>query len=343
MSRTLTVLRCGPGVTVQDTGRPGYLGFGLSRGGAADRLALHEGAALLGQDPGAAAIEMPGSGGQFEAGADLRIALTGAAMAATLDGTRLAWNASHAMPKGSRLTIGGVSSGTYGYLHVGGGIAGEPLLGSRAAHLVAGLRAPLAAGDVLEAGTDPAPDKVGFGLVPEARFDGGTVRVLPTPQTRLFAESERDRFAATRFRRDARGNRMGVRFDPEGGGGFAAAAGLSVLSEIVVPGDIQIAGEGSPFVLLAECQTTGGYPRIGTVIPADLPRVAQTGPGGVLRFRFIDFDEARRIEAAERGRRAGLKRSLTRLVRRPEDMHDLLAYQLIGGVTAGEDLEAAAG
>lgn len=131
---------------------------------------------------------------------------------------------------------------------------------------------------------------------------------------------------------------MGVRFLPSGPG-FESNAGLSVLSEVIVPGDVQITGDGTPFVLLSECQTTGGYPRIGTVIPADLPRVAQAATGGILRFRFVGLDEAVAIERREAERRSKLTRSVMPLVRRPEDIPDLLSYQLVGGVTSGDDLE----
>jgi allophanate hydrolase len=123
MTRALIVHRAGPGVSVQDKGRPGYLAFGLSRGGAADRLALAEGAALLGQSDTLAALELPGMGGEFEATEDMRIALTGAPMRASIEGERVVWNASHMLPRGARLSIGAVEAGAYGYLHLGGGIA----------------------------------------------------------------------------------------------------------------------------------------------------------------------------------------------------------------------------
>ena len=111
MSRVLHVRQAGPGVTVQDLGRPGYLAAGLSRGGAVDRLALHEGAALLGQDPGCAALEMAATGGRFEAGAPLRVALTGARMRARIDGAAVAWNASHRLEAGAVLEIGPAEAG----------------------------------------------------------------------------------------------------------------------------------------------------------------------------------------------------------------------------------------
>jgi len=155
------------------------------------------------------------------------------------------------------------------------------------------------------------------------------------PQTRLFPQDEIARFEATAFTRHPRGNRMGVRLTHEGEG-FHAEAGLSILSELVVPGDIQIAGDGAPMVLMAEGQTTGGYPRIGTILPCDLPRVAQAPPGATLRVRFVDRDEGLAAERAAAEARRALPGRLTRLVRDPRDMRDLLSYQLIGGVTAGD-------
>jgi allophanate hydrolase len=323
-------------MTVQDLGRPGLLVSGLSRGGAADRLALAEGAALLGQAVGLAALEMVGMGGEFEADADMRIALTGAPMRASLDGAALARNASHLLPAGARLAIGAAERGNYGYLHVGGGFDTPVLLGSRSAHLVSGILGPVESGAVLPVGEDGRPERVGVRLDPAPRLSGGAVRIVPSLQTGLFPQEELARFEATMFRRDSRGNRMGVRLLPDGEG-FGTGAGLSVLSEVIAPGDVQITGDGTPFVLLAECQTTGGYPRIGTVLPSDLPRVAQAAAGETLSFRFLTLDEAVAAERREAERVKGLPRTVTPLVRRPEDIPDLLSYQLIGGVTAGDD------
>ncbi|MDI3335694.1 biotin-dependent carboxyltransferase family protein [Defluviimonas aestuarii] len=336
--RALIVRSVGSGVTVQDFGRQGLLGSGFSRGGAMDRQALFEGAALLRQKPDLAAVEMAGFGGVFEASADMRIALTGAPMRAKIDGKSVAWSASHLLPKGAQLVIGPAILGCYGYLHVGGGFDTPVCLGSRSAHLAGGIGAALVAGNVLPVAEDPDSELFGFGIDPEQRFEGFTVRVLCGPQTRLFADTEQARFAAESFRRDTRGNRMGVRFLPEGAP-FTSEAGLSVLSEVVVPGDIQITGDGTPFVLMTECQTTGGYPRIGTVLQADLPRVAQARPGDTLRFEFVDFDKGLSIEAAARKDWQRLSARTRRLVRRPEEIPDLLSCQLIGGVTAGDDLE----
>ncbi|WP_368344732.1 biotin-dependent carboxyltransferase family protein [Pelagovum sp. HNIBRBA483] len=337
MNAALIIHQAGPSVTVQDLGRSGTLAFGLSRGGAADRLALAEGAALLGHPEGAACIEMAGMGGMFEVTADCRIALTGAPMRASIDGTRLAWHASHLLPAGARLSIGAAESGTYGYLHIGGGIATPPVLGARATHLAAGIGAPLAAGDRLPLGADTGT-RTGMTFDPEPRFSGGVVRLVPSLQTDLFSPAERTRFTAATFTRDTRGNRMGVPL-PSDGAGFHSEGGLSVLSEVIVPGDVQITGDGTTFVLLSECQTTGGYPRIGAVLPADLPRVAQARAGDTLRFSFVTLDEARAIETRATQARAKLPRLLRPLIRDPHSISDLLSYSLISGVTAGDDLE----
>lgn len=335
MSGTLTILRAGPGVTVQDGGRPGWLEYGVSRGGAADRLALVEGAALLGQGADLAAIEMAGMGGEFQTDVDTRIALTGAPMRASIDGAAATWHASHLLPAGARLSIGAAQTGSYGYLHVGGGIQTPQHLGARAAHLAAGIGAALAEGDALETGPDTGS---GFGLwlSPDNRFDGGTVRVVASLQTALFPDAELKRFEQTAFRRGARGNRMGVPLESDGEG-FQTAGARSVVSEVITPGDIQVTGDGTPYVLLSECQTTGGYPRIATVLPSDLPRLAQAAAGAQLQFRFIPLEEAVALERAEAERRAGLRSRCVPLIRDPRSMTNLLSYQLISGAIAREE------
>ncbi|CUH75827.1 biotin-dependent carboxyltransferase family protein [Tropicibacter naphthalenivorans] len=329
---TLIVHSAGPGVTVQDLGRPGYLAQGLSQGGAADRLALAEGAALLGQPIGNA-LEMAGFGGRFQTTIPLRIALSGAPMRATADGAPLAWNASHSLPAGATVDIGGASTGVYGYLTVGGTFDLPQHLGATSAHLAAGLGRVITNGDHLPISAKDGPS--GLTLPVENRLEGGILRVLPSLQTDLFPQAERARFEAETFTRDARGNRMGLRVLPQTRG-FGLDHGQTILSEVITPGDIQIPGDGAPYVLLAECQTTGGYPRIGTVLPCDLPRVAQAGPGAPLRFLFVTRVEALTAETAYRAHLDRLPRSAVPRVRNPADIPDLLSYTLISGVTAGD-------
>ncbi|APG46079.1 biotin-dependent carboxyltransferase family protein [Phaeobacter porticola] len=336
--RALKVLRIGLSCTVQDCGRPGYLGQGMSQGGAADMQALAEGAALLRQDGGMAALEMAGFGGSFEAREPMRIALTGAEMAATLDGAPLVWNASHRIEPGQRLEIGAAKRGVYGYLHVGGGFATPQRLGARAAHLVAALGAPVAEGDTLPVGDEitPAARQVtGLGLTVADRFSGGELRLVESFQSDLFPPEVRRRFAETVFTPGRRASRMALQLMSEGEG-FAAEGQLNVLSEIIVPGDVQMTGDGQPFVLLREAQTTGGYPRIGTVLPCDLARVTQAAAGTALRFRWVSLDEGLAQQAAHEAAVARLPSACRPLLRDPADMGDLLSYQLIGGVISAE-------
>lgn len=331
----LRIIRAGPGLSVQDAGRPGHLAHGISRGGAADMLALAEGAALLGQSPDLAALELVGPGTIVEADTPQRIALTGAPMQATLDSKPIAWGASHLLEPGQRLTLGAARRGTYGYLHVGGGIATQPVLGARAAHLAAGIGALLKDGDTLPIGADEGTG-VNLTLDIADRFDGGRVHIVPSVQTDRFDAATRDRFTATTFQRDPRSNRMAVRLSFDGDG-FAAGDQLTVLSEIIVPGDIQITGDGTPVVLMGECQTTGGYPRIGTVLPHDMARVAQAAPGANLTFEFVTRDRALDLHRKAESALANLADTRRPLIRDPADIRDLLGYQLIGGVVSAQD------
>lgn len=328
MTRALVVHEAGPAVTVQDLGRSGYIAQGLPRGGAMDRLALHEGAALLGQPVGAA-IEMIGMGGKFEATEDVRIALTGAPMQAAVDGAPLAWNCSHPLPAGAVLSIGGVRKGATGYLHLGGGFDLPPIMGSLSAHLASGLGAALAAGDRLPLHPDKGT-RTGWMLTPDDRFSGGKIHAVRSLQSHVFGEEMLARFTRTRFTRDARANRQGIRLTPDGEG-FAAEGGLTVVSEIIAPGDIQVTGDGAPYVLMCESQTTGGYPRIATIIPSDLPRIAQAPLGAAIEVVLLDRDEAADRERRAAAHVAALPRNCQRRVRDPADMHDLLHYSLVSG------------
>ncbi|MBJ3762314.1 biotin-dependent carboxyltransferase family protein [Maribius pontilimi] len=330
---TLTIKKIGPGASIQDLGRRGLLAQGLSRGGAADRLALLEGAALLDQSPDCAALEMTAMGGTFNVDAPSRIALTGAPLRAQIDGESVTWHASHRLKPGQTLTLGPGKGGVWSYLHLGGGIQTDPIMGSRATHL------SLKLGLIPETGTELPLKDDQSGPVERVvdvadRFKGGQVRVLASTHTALFSQDDIDRFETTTFTRDQRGNRQGVRLNHDGAP-FAIADQLGIVSEVIVPGDIQMTGEGTPYILLPECQTTGGYPRIGSVLPDDLPKAAQAAAGAELTFRFIDRDQATDLHKSEDDLLKALKKSVRPLVRDPREMRDLGSYQLISGVTAG--------
>ena len=334
MTVRLFVDAAGPLMSVQDLGRPGRIDVGLSRGGAMDRTALLAAAALLGGGV-RAGIEMAGMGGTFRVDAPLRFALTGAVMRASVDGQALRWNASHMLLPGQVLVIGAVRAGSYGYLVPAGAVLGRDVLGSAAAHLSAGLGGRLQAGDVVQIGAAGAG--VGQVLPDRDDLEGGTLRLMPGPQTQMFSAAEQARFAQTVFHRSPQANRTALPLMKDGAG-FAALGGNPV-SDFIAPGDVQITGDGTPVVMMAECQTVGGYPRIGTVIAADLARAAQAPVGAALRFEWVDVGRADALFVPEAQQLTALKAAVRPLVRDPRDMHDLLSYQLISGVTAGRDME----
>lgn len=336
MSGTMTIRRGSPAMTVQDLGRSGLLQIGLSAGGAADRMAVLESAALLGQPAEMAVIEMGTMGGQFVADRILRLSLTGAPMNARVEGRNLAWNAVHRLEAGQVLDVGAVVSGSYGYLGIGGGIATEPVLGSRASHLVAGIGASLEAGDTLPLGDDDRLAEPAMTLSVADRMNGGVVRYIVGPHSELFSEPAHAAFQSMAFTRDVRGNRQGVRLLRDAAP-IAVSNQLTIVSEAITPGDIQITGDGTPFILLSECQTIGGYPRIGTVLPQDLPIIAQAPAGAAISFRAVTRDEAMSDWQTPAASLAALTRRLAPLVRDPASMPDLLAYQLISGVWSGEE------
>lgn len=329
MTGRLIIERLGPGVTLQDLGRGGGMGVGLSRGGSADRTAFLRGAALLGNSPEAAGIEMAVTGGRFRAGSPLRIALTGARMRAMLAGVPVEPEAVCRMEPGDVLDIGAAETGVYGYLHVAGGIEAETELGGRGRHRIAGLGRDLAEGDSLPIGDDTEPNAVSTRLPPDPP-SSAPIRVMPGPQTGLFPDEVLRAFEATIFVRSTRGNRQGVRMDHDGAP-FATGAQLNQVSDFIAEGDIQMTGDGRPFVLLAECQTMGGYPRIGTVIPADLPRVAQAVPGEKVRFRLVTLAEAEAAWQSDGSLYRSFRKARVPLVRDPRQMPDLLSYDLISG------------
>ncbi|MDA9865245.1 urea amidolyase [bacterium] len=328
MTRGLTVQTTGPAVSVQDAGRANGLGLGLSRSGAADRMAYLEGCALLGLPLGTAMIEMAGFGGTFCFHDVTRFALAGAAMRASLDGQPVEWGAAHLAGPGSVLTIGAAETGVYGYLALGGGIATEPELGGRGFHRIAGLGRALADGDEVPLGVDAgladAPMRLTAAPPPK-----GPIRAMPGPQTALFPAEVIALFQATTFTRSVKANRQGVRMDHDGGP-FSVGSQLNQVSDFIAEGDIQMTGDGTPYVLLADCQTMGGYPRIGTVLPIDQARIVQALPGDKMRFELVTIAQAEALWQSEATLLAGLKRRLQPRVRDPHEMADLLSYDLIG-------------
>ncbi len=337
MTHQLIIDRAGPAVTLQDLGRPHRLAQGLSNGGAADRLALFEATAILGATGPLPAIEMAGFGGVFRTTVPMRFALTGATMAASIDDTALTWNRSYTLEPGQTLTLGAVIRGSYGYLTPASPILSDPWQHSQSTHLLAGIGQPIATGQAFELGPDPDAKRPDHKITPSDRFGGGFIRIVTGPQTELFDSQTLTRFLNTRFERSPQANRQGVRLD--GADPFVANIPAGLASEFIQTGDIQMTGQGVPYVLLAECQTIGGYPRIATVIPADIPKMAQAPIGSYVEFDVIPLDQADQACPADAQILQSLRCQVSPCLRNPHDIPNLLGYQLISGMIAGTEFD----
>ncbi len=294
----LVVVRPGLFTTVQDRGRVGYRRFGVPVGGAFDSGAFDLANALLGNDPGAAALELTLYGGSFRADAELSIALAGAPLAATVEtqfGEARPWSIPQVgtLRRGETLTLLGSKLGARAYLAVRGGWRTPVILGSRS------LENPCRAGDRFDADSGtastrrPSPEVArAFGCWDDP---DPTIRWVDGPDFEL-GRSE----LVGPYRVLDPSNRVGVRLE---GASVPVEIDPSRLSKPVGPGAIQVAG-GRPIILGVAGGTIGGYPHVGHVISADLDRVAQLRPGAEVRFERIPFPEARRIDAEQRQARA---------------------------------------
>jgi biotin-dependent carboxylase-like uncharacterized protein len=288
----LVVSSIGPACSVQDGGRHGAERYGLTPSGAMDRLALAATNALLGNDAFAAAIEIGPFGAAFTArdGA-VRVALAGAARAADITGRAIAVDTSMTIPDGETLTLGFAKGGSFSYLAIEGGIAGEPMFGSLSVNARTGLGSPyprpLAAGDELSAKAASNLPERRIELPPRAN---GPIRVVLGPQDDEFADDAKALFLDSEWKISATSDRMGYRL--EGGPPIKHLHGHNIVSDGTVDGSIQVPGNGAPIVLMLDRGTTGGYPKIATVITADFGRLAQTPPGTGFRFKAISMAEA---------------------------------------------------
>lgn len=332
----LTVEDCAPGATVQDLGRPGYQRYGISGSGAMDLFAHRMANALVGNPETAATVELVFRGGRYTLDRPSLVAVTGGAFDVTLEGRPIgAWRSVLVQP-GEVLSVGAAPDAIYGYLAVAGGIAVAPLFASRSTHTrsrIGGLEGrALQGGDRLPLGDDTGTG--GARLVPEAvrKVATGPIRVVPGPQDDYFTEAGWATFLQEPFTVTARRDRMGMSLD---GPTIEHARGFNIISDGILCGSIQVPGGGVPIIMLADRQTTGGYPKIATVASADLPRLAQTPSGAAVRFTRIDVAAAEDAALAARRAYERAVRSFEPVGHTALSSHRLLAANLISGVTAG--------
>jgi biotin-dependent carboxylase-like uncharacterized protein len=280
--------------TVQDRGRFGHLRSGVPPAGAADLFALAAANALVGNADDAAGIEIIGTTFRFTCD-DARVVAVAGRDVSLATRTRLPGWSSVFVRAGQTVTVHAGERTRFAYLAVSGGIATAPVMGSRATYLPAGLGAPLRAGDVLPLGDGDAGAEDAARHVEPTAYDG-QVRAMAGPHSDRFEANATRRFFEATFVVEPASDRQGTRL---GGVPIAPRAG-ELLSCGVVAGAVQVPRGGAPIVLLADHQTTGGYPVIATVIAADIGKVAQSLPGESLRFYRVERDAALDALRAER-------------------------------------------
>lgn len=331
----LRIVSVGPFVTFQDGGRRGHMRFGVARSGPMDEVAHALGNLALGNDAGATAIEVS------RAGLDLEV-VTGSVTVATTGGDASVerngrpidhWHATTLHP-GDRFTVRQGSSGSWSYLTVAGDLLAPVWLGHTATHSTSGLGGgQLVAGEELVVSASRVDDPR-TGEIPRLDEDpSAPIRVVVGPQHRHFPSSVVETFTGSPYRLTDAYDRMGVRLD---GPPVIPEHALSIPSEPIVRGSIQVSGDGVPTVLLADHQTTGGYPKIATVVSADLDRFVQFRAGDEVTFDAVASAEA--IEFTRR-RAAAVTTLLDRVAGPGRTVaHRLREANLVGGVISPCDL-----
>ena len=293
----IRMLDAGPLTTVQDGGRPGQLRFGIPPSGAVDRRAFVIANRLVGNDDGAAGLECTVMGPRFEAQAAGVIAVTGADMPVTVNGTAAPSWATIEVKRGDVVKIGAARAGVRGYVAFAGGLDVPVVFGSRSTYIRGRLGGidgrALRRDDVVR--LLPAPPPRRRGVAPDAMPDFSAdpeLRVVLGPQHDRFTDDGIAALLGSAYEMLPQSDRMGARLR---GPRIAHARGHDIISDGIPLGGIQVPGDGQPIVLLVDRQSTGGYTKAATVCSIDIARLGQVKPGQRVRFRAIDVAEAHRL------------------------------------------------
>ncbi|MGI2328558.1 biotin-dependent carboxyltransferase family protein [Planococcus sp. YIM B11945] len=317
----LKILKSGLQTTVQDLGRYGFQKYGVIASGAMDPYAHRIANLLVGNQDNDATLEITLVGPSIQFEEDVFIALCGGDLTPQLDGETVGMWRPLAVRKGSTLTFGAPKMGCRVYLAVAGGIFVPELMNSKSTYLRAEIGGfegrSLKTGDRLEVGSAPAPHaaalKKAIGeetewQVPSPRYSAEpAVRLLKGRQFALFNHDSQKRLFSDFFSVSASSDRMGYRLE---GPLLSLQEPGELISEAVAFGSIQVPSDGNPIILLADRQTTGGYPKIGQVASVDLPLVSQLKPGDRLRLEEVSLQEAQQLLIDEEQKIQQLKISI---------------------------------
>lgn len=307
MKAEALIVKAGIATTLQDLGRVGYLACGVPRSGALDSLSLRLANLVVGNSVDTAALEMLYSGALIEArAAAFRFALAGAnAIIESTSGEALRavppWQ-SAVLHRGERLRVATIVDASAAYLAIEGGFEIEPVLGSFSTYVRGRLGGwhgrALRAGDALPL-REPAVKRAERRLPHAPKIVSPKIlRVQPGPHLDRFAADALECFLNSDYKVTSSSDRTGLRLE---GRKLRHASDYDLMSEGVVPGSIQVPGSGQPVLLIADHPTVGGYPRIATVISADIPAAGRLRIGGTVRFTAVNDTDANRarLDAVE--------------------------------------------
>ena len=280
--------------TIQDVGRWGHQASRRPGLRPMDDLSYRLANLIVGNPSGAAVLEATVVGPELRIDTEAIIAVTGADLGATLDGTPIPLNGAVSCPAGCVIRCGERRNGARAYIAFDGGIGSAPTLGSRATHVVSELGGisgrALKAGDVIPLQPRPRRRRAKTPASCADRNGGARLRVLLGPQDEFFAPAAVETLQRTRFTITSQSDRMGYRL--AGHARIERAAQQDMISDATFIGAIQVPPSGDPILLMADRQTSGGYPQIATVITADLPLAGQLAPGDWVEFQLCTRAEA---------------------------------------------------
>jgi antagonist of KipI len=303
------VIKPGLQTTVQDLGRYGYSEFGVSPSGAMDPYSLQMGNLLVGNVLGEAALEVPLIGPVLMALHDVSMAICGGNLSPKINGQEIPLWKSNVIKKGQILSFGELKEGVRTYISIAGGIDVPLVLNSKSTYLTGKFGGfegrAIKEGDTLFG--NPFTRRNRFlhtQLIPKYTSPL-RVRVIVGPHTDKFTPAGLETFLNDEYSISSQSNRMGYQLT---GPKIEHRSTADIISDAIPLGGIQVPASGQPIILMAEHQTTGGYSRIGTVISADIPLLAQAQPGTSVRFMEISLQTAQDLLIARRRRLKSLYR-----------------------------------